>query len=302
VDAGIVLEGLGRKCISEPYVTTVVFAGGLIERLGSPTQKNSLLPAVAAGSMRISVASGPPPFHGPKGCVAGLEAGRWRVTGNLLAHDGPSCESFLVLAQLQTEPTGTEGLFLLRRGAPGLTEEAFPTLDGRPACVLRMEGVPVEDWVGQKAIDADAVAREMNRAVAASCAEAVGSIQCLLDTTVAYARTRAQFGRVIAENQVVKHRLVDMQMHCEEARAITLRALLLCENDPGGLAASGARLKVARCGAAVGELAIQLHGAMGMTEELEVGQHVKRLLAFDMRLGTHRHHLRRRMAAAKAAT
>lgn len=298
VDVGLVMEGLGRARRVEPYLSTVVLAAGLIERVGTPEQQAQLLPKIAAGSLRIADATAAPPAGARAPCAARREGGAWRLSGDLLAHDGPACDQLLTIAKL---PEGGRGAFLLRRDAAGVEAQPFPTLDGRAACIIRLHDAAPAAWLGGAPIADEAVARAAGRAVAAACAEAVGSIRYLVDGTVAYAKTRVQFGRPIGDNQVVKHRLVDMLVACEEARAITLRALLLCEGDGGDVACAGARLKVARCASAVAEQAIQLHGAMGVTEELEVGHHVKRLLAFDMRLGTSRQHLQRRIQAIAEA-
>jgi alkylation response protein AidB-like acyl-CoA dehydrogenase len=294
VDVGIVMEGLGRARSKEPFLSTVVLAAGLVERLGTVAQCAELLPRIADGSLRMAVAMEPSPGSRSGPCFANRHEGGFRLNGELLAHDGPSRDAVLVIASMDE---ATQGVFLLRRESAGVQEQAFPTLDGRPACILHFDNAVPEQWLGERAVPPAAIERECNRAVAAACAEAVGSIRTLVDTTVAYAKTRVQFGRPIGENQVVKHRLVDMLVQAEEARAITLRALLLCEGEGGDAATSGARLKVARCAAAVAEQAIQLHGAMGVTEELDVGDHVKRLLAFEMRLGSQRHHMERRVRA-----
>jgi len=128
----------------------------------------------------------------------------------------------------------------------------------------------------------------------------------LLDATVTYTKTRVQFGQPIAANQVLKHRMVDMATHCEEARAIALRAALRC--DMPGLpaaerarAVSGAKVKIAQGARFVGENAVQLHGAMGVTDELNVGAYLKRLVAFETIWGTTAEHLARSVALRRAA-
>jgi alkylation response protein AidB-like acyl-CoA dehydrogenase len=122
-----------------------------------------------------------------------------------------------------------------------------------------------------------------------------------MDKTVAFAKSRQQFGRPIAANQVVRHRLVDMAIQLEEARSIALLAALRADAEPAerGRSASGAKAKVARCARLVGEQAIQLHGAMGVTEELEIGAYFKRLLAIETMFGDAEHHLRRHAALVR---
>ena len=122
--------------------------------------------------------------------------------------------------------------------------------------------------------------------------------QIMLDTTLDYTKIRKQFGRPLAANQVIRHRLADMAMQCDEARSIALRAALMADAEPvaRGRAASGAKAKIGKCARFVAEQSVQLHGAMGVTEELDIGSYFKRLLAFDTLFGGSAHHYRRHAA------
>ena len=123
-------------------------------------------------------------------------------------------------------------------------------------------------------------------------------MQTLLDKTLEYTKMRKQFGRPLSANQVIRHRLADMAMQCDEARSIALRAALMADADPvaRGRAASGAKAKIGKCARFVAEQSVQLHGAMGVTEELDIGAYFKRLLAFDTLFGGSAHHYRRHAA------
>ena len=123
-------------------------------------------------------------------------------------------------------------------------------------------------------------------------------MQTLLDQTLAYTKIRKQFGRPLSANQVIRHRLADMAMQCDEARSIALRAALMADAEPvaRGRATSGAKAKIGKCARFVAEQAVQLHGAMGVTEELDIGSYFKRLLAFDTMFGGSAHHYRRHAA------
>ena len=144
----------------------------------------------------------------------------------------------------------------------------------------------------------------VDRAIAALGAEAVGIMRTMLDTTLEYTKVRQQFGRPLSANQVIRHRLADMSMQCEEARSIALRAALLADAEPvaRGRAASGAKAKIGSCARFVAEQAVQLHGAMGVTDELDIGAYFKRLLAFDALFGGSAHHYRRHAALCGRAT
>jgi alkylation response protein AidB-like acyl-CoA dehydrogenase len=144
----------------------------------------------------------------------------------------------------------------------------------------------------------------VDRALAALGSEAVGIMQIMLDMTLEYTKIRQQFGRPLAANQVIRHRLADMAMQCDEARSIALRAALMADAKPAdrGRAASGAKAKIGKCARFVAEQSVQLHGAMGVTEELDIGSYFKRLLAFDTMFGGSAHHYRRHAALGGRAS
>ncbi|MEN9314943.1 MAG: hypothetical protein RIS35_1336 [Pseudomonadota bacterium] len=304
VEVGIVMEGLGRGLVLEPWLTTAVVGGGLIAGAGTAAQRAHWLPRLAAGDLRVAFAHTESPFTslgGPCATRAEHDAQGWRLNGvKRLVLDGPAADAFLVSARVGERLA----LFFVPRDAQGLRVVPFEILDGRLAANLEFDGLRLDDahrLAGAE--DADAViAAVIDRAVAASCAEAVGCMQVLLDATIAYSKTRVQFGRPIGANQVLQHRMVDMAIQLEEARAMALRAALHASAEPRVRAreASGAKLKIARAARFVAENAVQLHGGMGVTEELNIGAYFKRLLAFEKTYGTPAEH-QARLVALRAA-
>jgi hypothetical protein len=185
--------------------------------------------------------------------------------------------------------------------APGVASRDFPRLGGGRACNLDLFGVHLAAGalLGRGSSDAlPQIESVVDRALAALGAEAVGIMQIMLDMTLEYTKVRRQFGRPLAANQVIRHRLADMAMQCDEARSIALRAALMTDAEPveRGRAASAAKAKIGKCARFVAEQAVQLHGAMGVTEELEIGAYFKRLTAFDTMFGGTAHHYRRHAA------
>mgnify|MGYP000911227390 FL=1 len=182
-------------------------------------------------------------------------------------------------------------------GTPGVTLHDYPRLGGGRACSLDLRDVqlPADALLGDGGDALPAVEAAVDRAMAALGSEAVGIMQTLLDTTLDYTKIRKQFGRPLSANQVIRHRLADMAMQCDEARSMALRAALMADADPvaRSRAASGAKAKIGRCARFVAEQSVQLHGAMGVTEELDIGLYFKRLLAFDTLFGGSDHHFRR---------
>jgi alkylation response protein AidB-like acyl-CoA dehydrogenase len=192
------------------------------------------------------------------------------------------------------------GLFLVPSATPGLVLRDYLRLGGGHGCNLDLDDVrvPADALLGDCGDALPAIEAVVDRAMAALGAEAVGIMQTLLETTLEYTKIRKQFGRPLSANQVIRHRLADMAMQCDEARSIALRAALMANAEPvaRSRAASGAKAKIGRCARFVAEQSVQLHGAMGVTEGLDIGSYFKRLLAFDTLFGGSAHHYRRHAA------
>jgi alkylation response protein AidB-like acyl-CoA dehydrogenase len=306
IETGILMEAFGRGLVSEPYLSTVVIGAALIAECGSEEQKQALLPKVADGSLRLAFA------HSERAArydlaevntVARRTPDGWRLDGHKIAVlDGNAADDIIVSARL-ADDDGAPGrlcLFLVPSGAKGLGLRDYSRLGGGRACNLDLAGVPLaaDAQLGDGSYALSKIESVVDRALAALSAEAVGIMQIMLDMTLDFTKIRQQFGRPLAANQVIRHRLADMAMQCDEARSMALRAALMADAEPvaRGRAASGAKAKIGKCARFVAEQAVQLHGAMGVTEELDIGSYFKRLLAFDTLFGGSAHHYRRHAA------
>jgi alkylation response protein AidB-like acyl-CoA dehydrogenase len=297
IETAVVMEALGRGLAPEPYLSTAVLGTSLILAAGSAAQKSDLLPRVAAGDLQIAFAHAERSTGFDPGLVdtrAERSQAGWRLTGRKIAVlDGATAGMLIVSART----ADAVGLFLVAPGTKGIARQDYPRLGGGRACDLELSGaeVPASARLGDETDALAAIEIAVDRALSALCAEAVGIMQHLFEATTEYTKIRQQFGRPLAANQVVRHRLADMATCCEEARSIALLAALKADADAAerGRAASAAKAKVGRCARFVGEQAIQLHGAMGVTEELEIGQYFKRLVAFESLFGSASHHYRR---------
>ena len=303
IETGILMEAFGRGLVTEPYLSTVVIGAGLISECGSDAQKQAILPKIADGSLFLAFA------HSERAARFDLakvdtKARRtpdgWRLDGHKTAVlDGNAAAQIIVSARLANEDgaLGKLCLFLVPSGIAGLGLRDYPRLGGGRACNLDLAGVQLaaDALLGDGSDALPKIECVVDRALAALCAEAVGIMQIMLDTTLDYTKIRKQFGRPLAANQVIRHRLADMAMQCDEARSIALRAALMADAEPvaRGRAASGAKAKIGKCARFVAEQSVQLHGAMGVTEELDIGSYFKRLLAFDTLFGGSAHHYRR---------
>jgi alkylation response protein AidB-like acyl-CoA dehydrogenase len=306
VEIGILMEAFGRGLVSEPYLSTVVIGAALIAECGGEAQQQALLPRIADGSLYLAFAHSERAARFDLAEVA-TSAKRtpegWRLNGGkTVVLDGNAAGQIIVSARVAGDhgASGKLCLFLVPADAPGLIKRDFPRLGGGRACNLELRDVslPLDALLGDGSDALPAIEAVVDRAMAALGAEAVGIMQTLLDQTLEYTKIRKQFGRPLSANQVIRHRLADMAMNCDEARSMALRAALMIDAEPvaRGRAASGAKAKIGKCARFVAEQSVQLHGAMGVTEELDIGSYFKRLLAFDTLFGGSAHHYRRHAA------
>jgi alkylation response protein AidB-like acyl-CoA dehydrogenase len=300
IEIGILMEAFGRGLVAEPYLSTVVIGASLIAECGTEAQKQALLPKVADGSLYLAFA------HSERQArfdladvrtIATKTSDGWRLDGQKSAVlDGSAAHQIIFSARIDGG-SGKLGLFLVPQGTRGLTVRDYPRLGGGRACNIAFSGVqlPADALLGDGSDALPAIEAVVDRAMAALGAEAVGIMQTLLDQTLEYTKIRKQFGRPLSANQVIRHRLADVAMQCDEARSMALRAALMANAEPvaRSRAASGAKAKIGKCARFVAEQSVQLHGAMGVTEELDIGSYFKRLLAFDTLFGGSAHHYRR---------
>jgi alkylation response protein AidB-like acyl-CoA dehydrogenase len=311
IEIGLLMEAFGRGLVSEPYLATVVIGAALIAECGSEAQRQAILPKVADGALYLAFA------HSERAArfdlahvetMATKTAEGWRLNGSKIAVlDGAAANQIIVSARI-ANANGASGklcLFLVPAGTPGITSSDYARLGGGRGCSLDLNDVqlPADALLGDGSDALPAIEAVIDRAMAALGGEAVGIMQTLLDTTLEYTKIRKQFGRPLSANQVIRHRLADMAMQVDEARSMALRAALMADSEPAvrSRAASGAKAKIGKCARFVAEQSVQLHGAMGVTEELDIGAYFKRLLAFDTMFGGSAHHYRRHAALSGRA-
>jgi alkylation response protein AidB-like acyl-CoA dehydrogenase len=311
IETGIVMEAFGRGLVTEPYLATVVIGAALISQCASEAQKQAILPKVADGSLMLAFA------HSERAArfdlarvetTAKRTGDGWRLDGHKTAVlDGDAAGQIIVSARIANDDgkLGKLCLFLVPAATSGLSLRDYSRLGGGRACNLDLAGVglPADALLGDGSDGLPKIECVVDRALAALGAEAVGIMQIMLDMTLEYTKVRQQFGRPLAANQVIRHRLAEMAMQCDEARSIALRAALMADAEPRerGRAASGAKAKIGKCARFVAEQSVQLHGAMGVTEELDIGSYFKRLLAFDAMFGGSALHYRRHAALGALA-
>ena len=285
------METFGKHLVVEPYLATVVLGGGLIAALGSAAERRAMLPDLIAGNCRLAFAhedAGTPTQARPAPAGYVLQGGKKTVLG------GPIADTLLVSARLAD---GRTGIFVLPRQTPGLTVRPYRMIDGARAADVDLTkvAVPASALLGGNEDAAGAIETVLHHAIAALSADAVGAISAMVKATVDYAKTRVQFGQPLASFQALQHRMVRIRINEEEARAASLFATLSLDGtaQARARAISGAKAKIGRCARSVHQEAIQLHGAIGTTDELPLGGYAKRLIAYEILFGSTREHLRR---------
>ncbi len=299
VDTMIVMEELGRGLVVEPYLGTVVLGGGLLKRAGGDLAE-ALIPQIVDGSLIGAFAYAEPTGRYDLADVtttARRSGDGWTIDGRKAVVVGaPWATHLFVTARTAggRRDRGGVSVFLVEAGAAGIARRDYPTVDGRRASEIAFEATPAV-LLGEADAGLPLVEAVVDEAIAAVCAEAVGCMRKLHAGTLDYARQRKQFGRAIADFQVLQHRMVDMFMALEQSVSMTYMATLkLDEPDAERMkAASAAKVQIAKACRAVGQGAVQIHGGMGMTDELDIGHYFKRATVIEGLFGDLDHHLRR---------
>ena len=299
VEMMIVMEAFGRGLILEPFFATVVLGGGLINRAGSDAQRSALIPQVAQGKLRLAFAHIERHSRWNLADVtttAREQGGGWVLDGakGVVLH-GDSADKLLVTGRVsggQRDRDGI-GLFLVDGNAQGVSRRGYPTQDGLRAAEVELSGARAEP-LGEPGAALPVVERVVDTAIAALCAEAVGVMAAMQETTLEYLKTRQQFGRPIGSFQALQHRAVDMLTAVEQARSMAMFATVMAgEEDEAERrkSLSAAKVQIGRSGRHVGQEAIQLHGGIGVTMEYKVGHYFKRMTMIDQMFGDADHHL-----------
>ncbi len=310
VDLMAAMEACGEALVVEPLLDAIGIGGRLVAKAGSAAQRAAVLPGVIDGSTRIACAyleRGRRYETNPATTTAQKSGSGWRLEGEKVVVVGAPLASHLVIS---ARTSGNEGdalgvsLFLLERATPGLAINAYRTVDGQRAGDVRLDRVAVsaDALLGAEGAALPALEEALDFATALLCADAVGAMKYANDATLEYLKTRKQFGMPIGAFQALQHRMVDMFIECEQARSMAILAACRIDAaiDPRERmrAVSAAKVRIADAARKISQEAIQLHGGMGMTEEMKVSHTFRRLTTIAQRFGDADHHLERYAALA----
>ncbi|UVW26928.1 acyl-CoA dehydrogenase family protein [Massilia sp. H6] len=302
-DMFVVMRELGRALVVEPYLATVL--GAQFLKLGGG--HGALLEAVATGELKMACALGERQSrHDLRDILTRAErdGAGWRLDGekNVVIH-GAEAGVLVVSARTGGAQRDEDGitLFAVPADAPGLRQTAYRGLDGLRAADLRFDGVvlPPDAVIGQAGNGWELLEHGADYGAGLLCFEALGAMEALFDATLEYLKTRQQFGVPIGKFQALQHRMADMYIHLEQARSMAL--LVAVKLDGADAAerrqvAAAAKYRVGEAARFIGQQAVQLHGGMGVTDELAASHYFKRLTTIDLTLGDRDHHLARFMA------
>lgn len=296
----IIMHEFGRHLVIEPFVETVVLAGGLIEQIGTPEQKQAFIPGIIDGTKTWALTWTEKESRFDLGNVttrARREGNDYILSGaKTMVIAAPWADDLIVSARTSGDDRDRGGvsLFVVDRRAAGVDLQSFKTIDGRRAAEISLREARGQ-LLGPEGEGVAALEACRHRAIGALCAEGVGAIGELNAATLEYSKTRKQFGATISSFQVLQHRMVDMFIAHQEALSLMQHLNLSLAAGDVGLSrlASGAKSKIGYAGKYVAEQAVQLHGGMGMTDELNVGHYFKRISSINIQFGDPAFHVLR---------
>lgn len=301
VDTMVLMEEFGKGLVVEPYLATVVMVGTAIAEYGSGAQKAEIISGIVDGGLIASFAYAEQQAQYDLNNIATTA----KKDGDIYLLNGTksvvlnaqSADKILVSTRTSGNQCDSDGitLFLVNATAEGITRQDYPTVDGLRASEIEFKDVkiPADNIVGQLNKGAAIIDKVVTRAILAIAAEAVGAMEVLYKDTVEYTKQREQFDHPLSDFQVLKHRMTEMFMEHSLAKSLCMKATML--ESQGSIEAKrtihALKYLIGKSGKFIGENAVQLHGGMGMTEELRVAHYFKRLMIIDSQLGNSDYHL-----------
>ncbi len=307
IDNMIIMEEFGKALVIEPYLGSVVIGGGFMKHSGYG-HAASVIEGIVGGTTTIAFAYAEPQARytwRDLKTTAKKDGSGYVLNGHKAVVVGAPFASHLIVTARTggaQRDTGGVSVFLVDKSLPGIVTRDYPTVDGGRASEVYFENVsiPADALIGGEGEGLPLVDKVIDEATAAVGAEAVGVLRKLHENTLDYAKQRKQFGTAIANFQVLQHRMVDMFINVEQAVSMTYMATIKIDEDAAtrAKAVSSMKVQIGRACKFVGQNAIQIHGGMGMTDELAIGHYFKRASIIEGLFGSVDHHLKRYEALA----
>ena len=303
VETMLIMKEIGRGLMLEPYLENVILAGGVLKRLATDEQKSKWLTNIINGELQSTLAFTEPQSRfnlNDVATVAKVNGDKVIINGKKsFVLNGKEADIIIVPARTSGSQTEEEGisLFIVESNISGISKNNYKTVDGHSASEITFKNVEVskDNLLGEIGKGYQALESTVDDAILAVCAEATGIMKSLHDKTVEYSKNRVQFGVPIGGFQALQHRMVDTLMACEETESILLWALTTSQDDSSSLkkAISGLKYQIGTAGKHVGQEAVQLHGGMGISWELDIAHFFKRLSSIEILFGNADFHMKR---------
>lgn len=303
VDIIAIMEELGKGIVVEPFLATVILGGGLIAEAGTAEQKESLLGPLISGDLQLAFAFNEPQSRYNLADVAVMaqkKGDNYLVNGHkAVVLNGNNADKIIVAARTSGEQRDRDGisLLLVDRATEGVTFKPYETVDGFHGADIYFDNVtvPSSQLLGAEGQALPTIEKIIDRATLAICAEAIGAMEIAYKKTVEYTKTRKQFGVPIATFQALQHRMAEMFMQYEQAKSILLMAAMQTDAADGvnPKVISAMKSRVGKAARLIGQESVQLHGGIGVTDELDVGHYFKRLTTFQFTFGSTDWHTQR---------
>ncbi len=301
IESMVMMQQFGRGLVVEPYLANIVLAGGVLRRVASAAQKTKLLQPVIAGELQAALEFAEPQSRYDLANIettAATDGDDWVLNGRKgFVLNGGRAGLLIIPARTSGDSTATDGITLFAVGgmAEGVTRRAYPTVDAHQAAEIDLDNVRVgkDALLGEPGAGHATLEDVIDEATLAVCAEAVGIMQILTDKTVEYTKNRVQFGVPIGSFQALQHRMVDMLTACEQSYSLLVWACMANADgtDEAKRSVSALKYQIGTAGKKVGQEAVQLHGGMGVTWDLDVAHYFKRLTAICQMFGNADWHL-----------
>ena len=308
IDSMIVMEEFGKGLVVEPFVPTVVCAGGFFKHAGTAAQKEEHIGAIVSGERVYAFA-----YAEPRGrydladlqTTAKKDGDGYVLNGHKAVVIGaPWASHLIVTARTSGGQRDKDGIsvFVLDKSTDGVVTRDYETVDGRRASEVYFENVrvPANALIGEEGGALPLIERVTDEAIAAQCAEACGAMKVANAMTLEYSKQRKQFGVPIGKFQVLQHRMADMFTEYEQSVSMSYLATLKLDasENERKRTVSAAKVRIAQAAHHIGQESIQIHGGNGMTDEYAIGHYFKRLTIFDSEFGNIDHHMKRHVALA----
>jgi alkylation response protein AidB-like acyl-CoA dehydrogenase len=306
IEIMLMMEQFGRGLVIEPFLANIILAGGVLRRAGTAEQKSAWMAEIIAGNLQATLAFGEPQARfniADITTTAVADGDQFTINGQKsMVLNGGSAELIIIPARTSGGQRDKDGitLFAVPASSEGLTRKSYKTVDAHAAAEITLNDVrvPASAMLGNLGAGHEILEAVVGDATLAVCAEAIGIMRTMHDKTVEYAKSRVQFGVPIGSFQALQHRMVDTLIACEQSQSLLLWTALLDSEGSSETqkAISALKYQIGTAGKLVGQEAVQIHGGMGVTWELDIAHYFKRLSAIEILFGNTDFHLDRFVA------